>query len=132
MWHKGRPIMRFHQPVTRNIHITPIWKCQNATRYMIWLGNSCPRNIGIRSIWKCQNTTRYMIWLRSSCLRNIGIRPIWKCQNATRYMIWLRSFCPMVCCHINETLLTISCHLGGSSERLSGWLFLNTGNVPFF
>jgi hypothetical protein len=34
--------------------------------------------------------------------------------------------------HVNETLLTISCHLGGSSEILGGWLFLNIGNASFF
>jgi hypothetical protein len=33
--------------------------------------------------------------------------------------------------HINATLLTISCHLGGSSERLGGWLFLNIGIASF-
>jgi hypothetical protein len=62
----------------------------------------------------------------------LGSRPIWKCQNATRYMIWLRRSCPMVCCHIHATLLTIRSHLGGSSERFGWWLFLNIGNASFF
>ncbi len=34
-------------------------------------------------------------------------------------------------CHIIATLFTISCHLGGSSERFGGWLFFIIGIASF-
>ncbi len=48
---KNPLVMRFHQPVTRNMlkGVREVWKCQMAAGYMIWLGSShqmvhCHRN----------------------------------------------------------------------------------------